>query len=176
MRAIRSSQVQFEFTSLHYDGCNFGGLYLSHQMFVFNKNCWVLFPIKPSYCGEIFMSIQVVLNVWEHFEVQNPDIFALQWTSAAYNFFIHGPFSIIFVGKVAHTGLVYKNKISYESKRLWVTEKHFSRGRFIHWCDFLLLFSLFFDISKQFCRHNESIEWDFFSPKCLSFGLNHFVV
>ena len=115
------------------------------------------------------MSIQVVLNAWEQFEVQNPDIFALQWTSAAYNFFRQGLFSIIFVGKVAHTSLVLVVKISYQSKKLWLTEKHFSRGRFSHRCVFLLLFSLFFDISKQFCKHNESIEWFFFPPKCLSF-------
>ncbi len=50
-----------------------------------------------------------------------------------------------------------------------MTEKHFSRGSCNHRCDFLLLFALFFDISKQFCRHNELIEWYFFSPKCLSF-------
>jgi len=37
-----------------------------------------LFPLKSSYCGKIFMSIQVVLNAWEQFEVQNLHIFALQ--------------------------------------------------------------------------------------------------
>jgi len=133
-------------------------------MLVFNKrNCWVLFPLQSSYCGKIFMSIQVVLNVWKQFEVQNLDIFALQWTLVAYNFFIHGPFSIFFVVKVVQTNLVYVLKISYQSKNLWVTEKYFSRGRFSHRCDFLLLFSLFFDISKQFCKHNESIEWYFFT-------------
>jgi len=110
------------------------------------------------------------LNVWEQFKVQNLEIFALQWTSAAYNFFIHGPFSIIFVGKVAYTSLVYVVKISYQSKMLWVIEKHFSRKRFNQRCYFLLLFSLFFDISKQFCKHNRSIEWYFFSPNCFFFG------
>jgi len=64
------------------------------------------------------MSIKVVLNVWEQFEVQNPHIFTLQWTLVAYNFFIHGPFSIIFVEKVAHTSLVVVVKISYQSKKL----------------------------------------------------------
>jgi len=40
-----------------------------------NVNCWVRFPFKSNYCGKIFMSIQVVLNVWEPFELQNSDIF-----------------------------------------------------------------------------------------------------
>jgi len=62
------------------------------------------------------MLMQVVLNAWEQFEVQISDIFALQWTSAAYNFFMKGPFSIIFVGKVARTSLVFVEKISYQSK------------------------------------------------------------
>jgi len=49
-------------------------------MLVFNfyKKNWLLFFIKSTYCGKIFMSIEVVLNAWEQFEVQNPDIFALQ--------------------------------------------------------------------------------------------------
>jgi len=98
-----------------FNGCNFGGLCLFHQMFVFYKICWVLFN-KFSYCAEIFMSIQVVLNVWEEFEVQNPNIFALQWTLAAYNFFIQSPFSIIFVGKVAHTSLVCMVKFHINPK------------------------------------------------------------
>jgi len=51
--ANRSSQVQFEFTKLHWDGCNFGGLYLFHQMLVFNKIYWMTFPLKSSYCGKI---------------------------------------------------------------------------------------------------------------------------
>jgi len=33
--AIRSSLVQFEFTEPHFDGCNFGGLYLLHPIDVF---------------------------------------------------------------------------------------------------------------------------------------------
>jgi len=32
---------------------------------------------------------------------------------------------------------------------------------------FLQFFLLFFDISKLFCRHNESVEWISFSPICL---------
>jgi len=87
-------------------------------MFVFNKTCWVWFPLKSSYCGKIFMSTQVVLNAWEQFEVKNPHIFALQWTSTAYNFSILGFFSVIFVGKVAHTSLVFVVKIPYQSKKL----------------------------------------------------------
>ncbi len=99
-----------------FDGCNFGGFYLLHSKFVFNKICWVMFPLKSSYCGKIFMSIQVVLNVREQFKVLNSDIFRSQWTSAAYNFFIQGSFSIFFVGKVASTSLVCMAKFSYQSK------------------------------------------------------------
>ena len=32
---------------------------------------------------------------------------------------------------------------------------------------FLQFFWLFFDISKLFCRHHDSISWNFFSPMCL---------
>jgi len=85
----------------------------------------------------------------------------------ARNFIIEGPFSIILVGKVGFTSLLFVVKISYQSKKLWETEKHFSRGRVSHRCDFLLFFSLFFNISKQFSRHIESIEWFFLSPMCL---------
>jgi len=144
--------------------------------FSFKIFFWFFFPLRYSYCSIIFMSIQVVLNVWEQYIVQNPQIFALQWTSAACNFFIQGSFSIIFVGKVAHTSLVFVVKFSYQFKKLWVTEKHFSRGSFNPRCDFLLFFSLFFDISKQFCKHNESIEWYFLSPMCLLLVLNYFIV
>jgi len=157
-----------------FDRYNFGSLYLLHQMFVFNQICWVLVPLKSCYCGKIFMSIQVVLNVWEEFKVQHPHIFALHWTSVAYNFFIHGPFSIIFVGKVAHTILVCVVKISCQYKKLWVNQNHFSR-RFNHRCVFCNLFYYFFDIAKPFCKHNESIEWNFSSPICLYVGFKaHF--
>jgi len=139
-------------------------------MFVFNKICSILFPLRSSYCGKNFILVQVVLNVWEQFEVQNPNIFALQWTLAAYNFLTQGSFSKKFVGKVVHTSLVSVVKNLYQSKKLWVNEKHFSKGRFSHRCDFLLLFSLFFDISKQFCRHNKSIKRYFFPPMCLYAG------
>ncbi len=105
------------FSTLHYDGCNFGGLYLFQKVFIFNQICWVLFPLRSSYCGKIFMPIQVVLNAWEQFEVQNPDIFAFQSTSVTDNFFIHDPFSIFFVGEVVHTCLVLVAKISYQSKK-----------------------------------------------------------
>jgi len=64
------------------------------------------------------MTIQVDLNVWEQFKVQNLDIFALQFTLVAYSFFVEGLFSIIFVGKVVHTSLVCVVKISYQSKKL----------------------------------------------------------
>jgi len=86
--------------ALHSQEVQFKVLYLFHQMFVFNKICWVSPPLKSSYCRKIFMSIQVVLNSWEQFEVQNPHIFALLWSSAAYNFFIYGPFSIFLLEKL----------------------------------------------------------------------------
>jgi len=86
LKAIWISQVQFEFTKLHFDD-NFKGLYLLHPMFFSNKICWIMFPLKSNYCRKKFMSIQV-LNVWEQFKVQNPDIFGLHWTLAACFFFI----------------------------------------------------------------------------------------
>ena len=49
-----------------------------NQMFVFNKICWVMFFLKSSNCGKIFIATQVVLNVWKQFEVRNSDFFALQ--------------------------------------------------------------------------------------------------
>ena len=52
---------------MNFDGSNFGGLYLLHPKSVFNKTCWVEFPLKSSYHGKIFMSIHVVMNVWESF-------------------------------------------------------------------------------------------------------------
>jgi len=174
LKAIQSSQVQFEFTTLHWDGCNFGGLSLFHQMLVFNQICWVLFPMKSTYCGKIFMSIQVVLNAWNQFEVLNLDICALQWTSAAYNF-IKGLFSIFFVGKVAHTSLVLVVKFSYQYKKVWLNEKHFSRGRFSHRCVFLLLFHCFWHFKKNL--QTQWVNWMiFFPPKCCLLVLNHFVV
>jgi len=140
---------------------NFGGLYLFHQVFVFNIIWWVFPLLKSSYCGKNFISIQVILNVWEQFEVQNPHIFALLWTLAAYNFFIQGHFPIIFVGKVEHTSLVFVIKISYQSKKLWVNEKNFSRGRFNHRCDFCYFFHCFFTFQKNFADTMSQLN-DFF--------------
>jgi len=37
-----------------------------------------MFFWKSTYFGKIFRPIQVVLNVWEQFEVQNPNIFGSQ--------------------------------------------------------------------------------------------------
>jgi len=62
------------------------------------------------------MSIQVVLNVWEQFKVQNPDIFGLQWTLATCFFFIHCLFLMIVFVKVALTSLVCLAKISINQK------------------------------------------------------------
>jgi len=64
------------------------------------------------------MSIQVVLNVWEQFEVQNPNIFGLQRISTTCFFFIQCPFPIIVFEKVAHTSLVGVAEISYQSKKI----------------------------------------------------------
>jgi len=58
------------------------------------KICQITFPMKPSYCNKIFMSIQVVLNVWDQFKVQNPNIFGLQWILATCFFFIQCLFPI----------------------------------------------------------------------------------
>ncbi len=48
-------------------------------------------------------------------------------------------YSIIFVGEVALTNLVCVVQISYPSKTLRVTERHFGRRMFTHQCDFLRL-------------------------------------
>jgi len=76
--------------------------------------------LKSTYCVKIFMPIQVVLNVWEQFEVQNSVIFGLQWTLAAYFFFVQCLFPIIFFVKVAHTSPFCVLKISCQSKNLWL--------------------------------------------------------
>jgi len=44
---------------------------------VFNQMCWIMFSLKSSYCGKIPMPIQGVLNVWEQFKVQNPNLWGL---------------------------------------------------------------------------------------------------
>jgi len=156
-----------------FDGCNFGGLYLFHKMFVFNKICCAVFPLKSSYCGEIFMSIRVVLNFWEQFEVQNPDIFGLQWTLAAYFFFIQCPFPIRIVVKVAHTSLVCVAKIWDQSKKLWVTKKHFIRRRFSQrcvFCNYFLTFQIHFANSMR--QSN-----DIFFHQCIyMMVLNHLII
>jgi len=103
------------------------------------------------------------LNVWEEFKVQNPNIFGLQWTSAAY-FFLHKvSTSNKFLRKVAHTSLVivvkfHINPWSYEWLRSILVKGGWAIDVFLQ-----LLFDVF-DISKQFCKHNESIEWYFLSP------------
>ena len=112
-------------------------------MFVFNKNYWVRFPLKSSCYSKIFMSIQIVGNVWESFEVLNLDIFGLQWTLAAYFSFIKYYFPIKIIVKVAYTSLVYVAEISFQSKMLWVYEKHFSRRGFNPrslFCNFFVTF------------------------------------
>jgi len=83
-----------------FDGCNFRRLYLFHPMFIFNKICWIMFHLKSSYCGKNSMSIQVVLNVWEQFKIQNPNIFGLQWILAACFFFIQCVFLMGFLEKL----------------------------------------------------------------------------
>jgi len=167
--SIQSLQVQLEFTTLHWDGCNFGGLYLFHQMTIFNKICWIFFPIKSTYCGKIFKSIQVFLNAWEQFEVQNPNIFALQWTLAAYNFFRQGLFSIIFVGKVVHTSLVRVVKISCQYKKLWLIK--IILVEVVSVID--VFFSYFFTVFWHFkaILQTQWVNWMiFFPPKYFSFG------
>jgi len=129
------SATQFELTKLHFDDYNLGALYVLHLMFVFNNKFWFIIPLKSSCCGKILLSIQVVLNVWKQFEVQNLNIFGLQRTLAAWFFFIQCPFLIKFFEKVAHTSLFCVVKIPYQSKKLWVSKKHFSR-RFSYRCNY----------------------------------------
>jgi len=103
------------------------------------------------------MSIQVVLNVWEQFEVQNLDIFGLQWILVAHFFFIQCLLPIIFIEKVVYTSLVCVVKILYQFKNLWVIESILVDGGSA--IDvFFTTFFIALDISKQFCKHNESIE------------------
>jgi len=114
------------------------------------------------------------LNVWEQFEVQNPDIFVVQWALTTYIFFIKGPFSIIFVGIVVHNNLVSMAKVSYQSKNLWVTEKHqFSRERFSHhyvFCNYFLTFQIHF--ANTMSQLN-----DIFFHQCIfMLILKHFIV
>jgi len=48
---VSQSKFRLRFTWVHqttFDGCNFGGLYLFHLIFVFNKICKVIFPLKSS--------------------------------------------------------------------------------------------------------------------------------
>jgi len=92
-----------------------------------------------------------------------------------------GCFQYFLLEKLCILVYFFSVKISYQSKKLWVDEKHFSRQRFSHRCDFLEIFSLIFDILKQFCWHNESIEWYFFLSMCLyvgfeSLGSLHFFI
>jgi len=124
----------------------------------------------------IFMSIQVVLNVWEQFKLQYPHISALQWTLVGYNFFIQGPFSIIFIGKIVHTSLVCMVKISYQSKKLWVTKKHFSRGRFSHRFDFLQFFHCFLTFQNNFVDTMSQLNEIFFHQCVYMLVLNLFTV
>ena len=65
-------------------------------------------------------------------------------------------------------------KISCQSKKLWVTEKHSSRRSFSHRCGFCSFSCSFQGISKPFCNHNESIQWIFFSPMCLCINFESF--
>jgi len=76
-KPFKVHRVNLSLANLHFDGRNFGGLYLPHPTFVFNKICWVIFSLEFSYCGKFFMLIQVAWNVWKQFEVQNPTIFGL---------------------------------------------------------------------------------------------------
>jgi len=121
MRWFLLSQLKFtSSTSIHqiaFDGCNFEVLYLLYPMLVFNIIYWITFSIQYSFCGKIFMSIQVVLNIWEQFKVQNPDIFLLQLTLATCFFFIWCLYLIKKLEKAAHTSLVCVAKILYQSKK-----------------------------------------------------------
>jgi len=74
-----------------------------------------------------------------------------------------------------HPSLVCVTNISYQSKKLRVNEKHFSR-RFNPRCGFFNFSWYFFDISKPFFRHNKAIQWYFFHQCICMLVLNHFTV
>jgi len=94
----------------------------------------------------------------------------------ANNFLIQVLFSIIFVHKVAHTSLVFVVKISYQSKKLWVTKKHFSNRRFSHRCDFLLFFYNFLTFQNNFAETMSQLN-DIFIHQCVCMlVLNHFTI
>jgi len=142
-------------------------------MFIFNKICCIMFPLKFSYCNENFMSIRVVLNVWEQFKVQNADICGLQWTSVACYFFIHCLFLINVFGKVAYTSLVCMAKISYQSKKLWVTKRHFSRKMLSHRCVF---YNYFLTFQIHFVDSVSQLNDIFFHQCICMLVLKHFLV
>jgi len=132
-----------------------------------------MFPLNSSYCGKNFMSIQVVLNVWEQFKVQNLDIFGLHWTLTACFFFIQCTFPINFLGKVAHTSLVFivKNFISFQE--VWVTMKQFSKRRFSYGCVFC---NFFLTLQSHFANTMSPLSDISFDQCICMLVLKHFTV
>jgi len=145
-------------------------------MLVFNQICWVLFSLESSYYGKIFMSIQVVLNVWEQFEVQNPHIFALQWTLATYNFFIQGPFSIIFVGKVAHTSLIFVLKFHINPKIYEWLRSILVDGDLVIDVIFCYFFHRFLTFQNNFANTMSQLNAISFHQCICMLVLNHFTI
>jgi len=148
------------------------GLVSFSSNFCFQQNLLGYISLKFNYCGKIFMSIQIVLNVWEQFEFPNLDIFELQWTLVTYFFFIQCPFPIMFFGQVAHTSLVCVAKSLDQSKKLWVTKKHFSRRRFSEGCVFCNCFLTF---QIHYANSMRQLNDIFFRQFIFMMVLKHFV-
>jgi len=100
-----------------FDGCNFGRLYLLHPMFIFNKICRFMFPLKSSYCNKKFNVNPSCFECLGAIQSSNSWHF---WITMNFGslFLLHTliPFLMNFFGKVAYTSLVCVAKISYQSE------------------------------------------------------------
>jgi len=101
--------------------------------------------------------------------------YSFKFNSKWCNFCIQCPNSIKLFGRFVLSFLVCVVKFSYQSKKLWVIEKNFSR-RFNFRCVFCNFSCYFFDILKPFCKHNESIQWYFFHQCVWMLVLHQFLV
>jgi len=144
-------------------------------MFVFNKICWIMFPLKSGYCGKNF---HVNLSCFEclgaiqssksrHFWiiVNFGGLFLLHTMSFSNKFFFR---------KVAHTSLVCVAKFFNQSKELWVIEKHFSKRSLSQncvFCNYFLTFQIHFANSMR--QLNDIF---FHLSMCLYQVLKHFRV
>ena len=130
LEANLSSQVPFESFKLHFMTATSGACISFIQSFFSIKfvglcSPWsVVIVVKFSFESKLFWMFGSNSNY------KIPTFFNLQWTLAACCFFIQCPFPIKVFGEVAHTSLVCVVKISEQSKKLWVTERHFSKRKF----------------------------------------------